>query len=120
MLINPESIRAWSHGKMAVLQTGAIEERSEHFFGFEKFTRNLARRSRMTAIISVNFAHRFGDFRELAKTEESTLLAVDLAETGLLRDYRTSGGKIAGAAIAEPSGVQSNAGWFSDRSACYH
>src|SRR6266550_7818835 len=108
MLINPESIRAWSHGKIAVLQTGAIEERSEHFFGFEKFTRNLARRSRMTAIISVNFAHRFGDFRELAKTEESTLLAVDLAETGLLRDYRTSGGKIAGAAIAKPSGVQSN------------
>src|SRR5437762_379768 len=93
---------------MAVLQTDAIEERSEHFFGFEKFTRNLARRSRMTAIISVNFAHRFGDFSELAKTEESTLLAVDLAETGLLRDYRTSGGKIAGAAIAEPSGVQSN------------
>src|SRR4029077_7686220 len=94
--------------KMAVLQTGAIEERSEHVFGFEKLTRNLARRSRMTAIISVNFAHRFGDFRELAKTEESTLLAVDLGETGLLRNYRTSGGKIAGAAIAEPSGVQSN------------
>src|SRR5438045_5818140 len=93
---------------MAVLQTGAIEERSEHFLGFEKFTRNRARRSRVTAIISVNFAHRFGDFRELAKPEESTLLAVDLGETGLLRDYRTSGGEIAGAAIAEPSGVQSN------------
>src|SRR5947207_3530502 len=86
---------------MAVLQTGAIEERSEHFFGFEKFTRNLARRSRVTAIISVNFAHRFGDFRELEKTEESTLLAVDLAETGHLRNYRTSGGEIASSAIAE-------------------
>ena len=89
MLINPESIGVGLTAKMAVLQTGAIEERSEHFFGFEKFTRNLARRSRMTAIIAVNFAHRFGDFRELAKTEESTLLAVDLGETGLLRNYRT-------------------------------
>jgi len=67
MLINPKAFGVGLTAKMAVLQTGAIEERSEHFVGFEKFTRNFARRSRMTAIISVNFAHRFGDFRELAK-----------------------------------------------------
>src|SRR5438045_8801543 len=108
MLINPESIRGWSHGKIAVLQIGAIKQRSEHFFGFDKFTRNLARRSRMTAIISVYFAHRFGDFRELAKTEEYTLLAVDLAETGLLCYYLTSAGKLEAASMADPSRVTSN------------
>ena len=97
------------------LKADATEQRTEHFFGFEKFPRNLARRSRMTAIIAVNFPHRFGNFRKLAKTEESTLLAVDLGETGFLRDYRTSGGKIAGAAIAEPSGVQSNVLILRDR-----
>src|SRR5438477_11103024 len=62
----------------------------------------------MTAIIAVNFANRLSDFRELAKTEQSGLLAVEFGETRLLRDHRPSGCQIAGAAIAEPSGVQSN------------
>src|SRR5438477_7041091 len=105
MLINPESIRGWPHSQDAVLQTGTIEQRSKHLFGFEKFPRNLARHARVMAIIGINFADRFGDFGELTKAEEATLLAVDFCEAGFLRDHGPSGGQITSAAITEPAGV---------------
>src|SRR5437773_11073764 len=114
MLINPESIRGWPYGlaaarpscggQDAVLQTGAIEQRSKHPFGFEKFSRNLARHARVMAIIGINFADRFGDFRKSAKTKESALAAINLREPAFLRDHGPSDGQLTRAALTAPAG----------------
>src|SRR5438094_5265760 len=104
MLINGQDA-VGPTAKMVVLQTGAIEQRSKHFFGFEKFSRNLARHARVMTIIGINFADRLGDFRKSTKAEEATLLAVDFCEAGFLRDHGPSGGQITSAAITEPAGV---------------
>src|SRR5947207_15323240 len=104
MLINGQDV-VGPTAKMVVLQTGAIEQRSKHFFGFEKFSRDCTRCARMTAIIGVNFANCFGDFGKFAKTEKPALLVVDFCEAGFLRDDGAPGGQIAGTAITEPAGV---------------
>lgn len=92
-------------GKMPVLQTGAIEQRCDNFFGFKNFLRYRASYPGMVSIIGVNFPHGFADFRELSKTEEPAPIAIKFREAGFLGNHRPARRQITGATITEPAGV---------------
>ena len=103
-------------GKLtAKLHASAIEKTAKHFFGFEDFSRDHARPPRVMRIIAINFAHRLRYFRNLPEPEEASPITIGFAEPGFLCDDRSTGGEVTGAAITEPSGIQSHVLIFRDR-----
>jgi len=92
-------------GKMPVLQTSAIEQRCDNFFGFKNFLRYRTSYPRVTTIIGVNFPHCFFDIRKFSKTEEPASIAIEFREAGFLGNHRPARSQITGTTITEPAGV---------------
>ena len=69
----------------------------------------------MCPVVRIDSFHRIGDFLYRSKRQESLFSAVIFSEAGVLRDHRAAGGKIAGAAVAEPAGREPHIVILGDR-----
>src|SRR6266481_6051854 len=85
-----------------------LDEIGEDTFRRKVFLRDFAGRPGVRRVVGIDAVDRIDDLLQIRESEQPAARGEDVAEAGVLSDYRPTGGQVLGAPLAEPAAAEAH------------